>query len=299
MLLSMQEITNTTAKAAETITPEKLFDQIKTLSLTDLGEKAISWAVSFGGRLLAAIVVFIVFRWIIKRIRRRLKMRMEKKENSALIPFTVNLVSISLNILMIFVVIWILGIETSSFIALFASAGIAIGMALSGTLQNFAGGVMILVFKPFQIGDFIDAQGKAGTVKAILITNTVILTPDNQTIYIPNGSLSTGIITNYSAQDFRRVDWTFSIAYGDDYQEARSVLEELIGKEKRILNEPAAPFIALNKMADSSIDIVVRAWVNKADYWDVYFLMNETVYKTFEEKGLSIPFPQVDVHIKQ
>lgn len=268
MLLSMQEITNTTAKVAETITPEKLFDQIKTLSLTDLGEKAISWAVSFGGRLLAAIVVFIVFRWIIKRIRRRLKMRMEKKENSALIPFTVNLVSISLNILMIFVVIWILGIETSSFIALFASAGIAIGMALSGTLQNFAGGVMILVFKPFQIGDFIDAQGKAGTVKAILITNTVILTPDNQTIYIPNGSLSTGIITNYSAQDFRRVDWTFSIAYGDDYQEARSVLEELIGKEKRILNEPAAPFIALNKMADSSIDIVVRAWVNKADYWD-------------------------------
>jgi len=299
MLLSMQEIANTTAQAAETVTPEKLFEQIKTLSLTDLGEKAISWAVSFGGRLLAAIVVFIVFRWIIKRIRRRLKMRMEKKENSALIPFTVNLVSISLNILMIFVVIWILGIETSSFIALFASAGIAIGMALSGTLQNFAGGVMILVFKPFQIGDFIDAQGKAGTVKAILITNTVILTPDNQTIYIPNGSLSTGIITNYSAQDFRRVDWTFSIAYGDDYQEARSVLEELIGKEKRILNEPAAPFIALNKMADSSIDIVVRAWVNKADYWDVYFLMNETVYKTFEEKGLSIPFPQVDVHIKQ
>jgi len=299
MLLSMQEIANTTAQAAETVTPEKLFEQIKTLSLTDVGEKALSWAVSFGGRLLAAIVVFIVFRWIIKRIRRRLKTRMEKKENSALIPFTINLVSISLNIFMIFVIIWILGIETSSFIALFASAGIAIGMALSGTLQNFAGGVMILIFKPFQIGDFIEAQGKAGTVKAILITNTVILTPDNQTIYIPNGSLSTGIITNYSAQDFRRVDWTFSIAYGDDYQKARSVLEDLITKEGRILNEPAAPFIALNKMADSSIDIVVRAWVKTPDYWNVYFLMNETVYKTFEEKGLSIPFPQVDVHIKQ
>ncbi len=299
MLLSMQEIANTTAQAAETVTPEKLFEQIKSLSLTDLGEKVLSWAVSFGGRLLAAIVVFIVFRWIIKRIRRRLKTRMEKKENSALIPFTINLVSISLNILMIFVVIWILGIETSSFIALFASAGIAIGMALSGTLQNFAGVVMILIFKPFQIGDFIEAQGEAGTVKAILITNTVILTPDNQTIYIPNGSLSTGIITNYSAQDFRRVDWTFSIAYGDDYQKARSVLEDLITKEGRILNEPAAPFIALNKMGDSSIDIVVRAWVKTADYWDVYFLMNETVYKTFEEKGLSIPFPQMDVHIKQ
>jgi len=269
MLLSMQEIANTTAQAAETVTPEKLFEQIKTLSLTDVGEKALSWAVSFGGRLLAAIVVFIVFRWIIKRIRRRLKTRMEKKENSALIPFTINLVSISLNIFMIFVIIWILGIETSSFIALFASAGIAIGMALSGTLQNFAGGVMILIFKPFQIGDFIEAQGKAGTVKAILITNTVILTPDNQTIYIPNGNLSTGIITNYSAQDFRRVDWTFSIAYGDDYQKARSVLEDLITKEGRILNEPAAPFIALNKMADSSIDIVVRAWVKTPDYWNV------------------------------
>ena len=299
MLLSIQEITNTAANVAESVTPEKLFDQIKELSLANLGEKVFSWAISFGGRLLAAIVVFIVFRWIIKRIRRRLTLRMEKKENSALIPFTRNLVSISLNILMIFVIIWILGIETSSFIALFASAGVAIGMALSGTLQNFAGGVMILVFKPFQIGDFIDAQGKAGTVKAIMITNTVILTPDNQTIYIPNGNLSTGIITNYSAQDFRRVDWSFSIAYGDEYQKARSVLEDLIGKEGRILNEPAAPFIALNKMADSSVDIVVRAWVKKTDYWDVYFLMNETVYKTFEEKGLNIPFPQVDVHIKQ
>lgn len=158
---------------------------------------------------------------------------------------------------------------------------------------------MILVFKPFQIGDYIEAQGKAGTVKAILITNTILLTPDNQTIYLPNGSLSTGIITNYSRQEFRRVDWNFSISYGDDFDKAKTVIRDLTGNDSRILNEPAAPFVGLHKMADSSIVIVVRAWVRTPDYWDVFFQMNELIYKTFEEKGLRIPLPQLDVHIKQ
>jgi len=299
MLLTTQNITESANKLSEIAPPEIIFDQIKNLSLADIGQQLFTWALSFGGRLLGAIVVFIIFRWVIKRIKRGLSRRMEKKQNSALIPFTRNLVSIALNILMIFVIIWILGIETSSFVALFASAGIAIGMALSGTLQNFAGGVMILVFKPFQIGDYIEAQGKAGTVKAILITNTILLTPDNQTIYLPNGSLSTGIITNYSRQEFRRVDWNFSISHGDDFDKAKTVIRDLTGNDSRILNEPAAPFVGLHKMADSSIVIVVRAWVRTPDYWDVFFQMNELIYKTFEEKGLRIPFPQLDVHIKQ
>lgn len=299
MLLTTQNITESANKLSEIAPPEIIFDQIKNLSLADIGQQLFTWALSFGGRLLGAIVVFIIFRWVIKRIKRGLARRMEKKQNSALIPFTRNLVSIALNILMIFVIIWILGIETSSFVALFASAGIAIGMALSGTLQNFAGGVMILVFKPFQIGDYIEAQGKAGTVKAILITNTILLTPDNQTIYLPNGSLSTGIITNYSRQEFRRVDWNFSISHGDDFDKAKTVIRDLTGNDSRILNEPAAPFVGLHKMADSSIVIVVRAWVRTPDYWDVFFQMNELIYKTFEEKGLRIPLPQLDVHIKQ
>ena len=162
MLLTTQNITESANKLSEIAPPEIIFDQIKNLSLADIGQQLFTWALSFGGRLLGAIVVFIIFRWVIKRIKRGLSRRMEKKQNSALIPFTRNLVSIALNILMIFVIIWILGIETSSFVALFASAGIAIGMALSGTLQNFAGGVMILVFKPFQIGDYIEAQVRQG-----------------------------------------------------------------------------------------------------------------------------------------
>lgn len=191
-----------------------------------------------------------------------------------------------------------LGIEASSFIALFASAGVAIGMALSGTLQNFAGGVMILLFKPFKVGDVIEAQGQSGAVKEIQIFNTIISTPDNKIIIIPNGGLSTGITKNYSKEATRRVDWEFSIGYGDNYDKAKAVLEKLITADQRILKDPAH-FIALSSLGANSVNIVVRAWVNAADYWGVFFDMNESVYKTFEQEGLNIPFPQMDVHLIQ
>ena len=191
-----------------------------------------------------------------------------------------------------------LGIEASSFIALFASAGVAIGMALSGTLQNFAGGVMILLFKPFKVGDVIEAQGQSGAVKEIQIFNTIISTPDNKIIIIPNGGLSTGITKNYSKEATRRVDWEFSIGYGDNYDNAKAVLEKLITADQRILKDPAY-FIALSSLGANSVNIVVRAWVNAADYWGVFFDMNESVYKTFEQEGLNISFPQMDVHLIQ
>ena len=194
-------------------------------------------------------------------------------------------------------IIGILGINTSSLVALLASAGLAVGMSLGGTLQNFAGGVLIIMFRPFKVGDFISAQGMEGKVNEIQIFNTHLLTMDNKEVILPNGALATGVMTNYSKQKTRRVDWTFSISYGDDYDKAKAVLSRLCAEDPLILKDPE-PFIQIGKLNDSSVDITVRAWANSADYWAVFFGMNEKVYKTFAQEGLNIPFPQVDVHVK-
>ena len=192
----------------------------------------------------------------------------------------------------------ILGVNTSSLVALLASAGLAIGMALSGTLQNFAGGVMIMLFRPFKVDDFISAQGFEGKVSEIQIFNTHLLTTDNKEVILPNGALSTGVMTNFSKQGTRRVDWVFSMAYGDDYDRVKAIMLRLCDADTRILKNPA-PFVELLKLNNSSVDLSVRVWVDSADYWSVFFAMNEKVYKAFAEEGLIIPFPQMDVHLKQ
>ena len=272
---------------------EELFTRTSNVSLT----KMIDLGVSVGSKILLAIVVFFVGRWIVRRLNNLLAKILEKRHvEASLSTFVKSLVSISLTLLLIIVVIGVLGIETSSFIALFASAGVAIGMALSGTLQNFAGGVMILLFKPFKVGDTIEAQGQTGTVREIQIFNTILATPDNKIIIIPNGGLSTGLMKNYSKEATRRVDWEFGIAYGDDYTKAKAVIARLLDADGRVLKDPAY-FIALTSLGESSVNIVVRAWVNAGDYWGVYFDMNEKVYKTFAEENLNIPFPQLDVHL--
>jgi len=176
------------------------------------------------------------------------------------------------------------------------AAGLAVGMALSGTLQNFAGGVMILLFKPYKVGDVIEAQGYVGSVKEIQIFTSILTTPDNKTVLIPNGPLATGSLINFSTQDTRRVDWTIGIAYGDDLDKAYEVIKGFIGEDDRILKDPE-PFMALSALADSSVNIVVRVWVNSPDYWGVFFDMNEKVYRSFDKEGLGIPFPQMDVHL--
>lgn len=278
---------------------EELFNSTSNVSWDVFLSKIIDLGTSFGSRLIGAIIIFIVGRWIIRKINRLVATILEKRHAEAsLASFTKSFVKISLNFLLVIVLVSKLGIETSSFIALFASAGVAIGMALSGTLQNFAGGVMILLFKPFKVGDFIEAQGQSGTVKEIQIFNTIISTADNKIIIIPNGGLSTGITKNYSKEALRRVDWQFGIAYGDSYDKAKAVLEKLIDADQRILKDPAY-FIALTSLGDSSVNIVVRAWVKAEDYWEVFFDMNESVYKTFSQEGINIPFPQMDVHLVQ
>jgi small conductance mechanosensitive channel len=253
--------------------------------------------VEYGTSLIFALLVLVLGLWIVKMITGSLKkMMLKSKLDDSLVPFLGSLVSTILKVLVVISALGMLGIEMTSFIAILGAAGLAVGMALSGTLQNFAGGVMILIFKPFKVGDFINAQGHSGSVKEIQIFNTILNTPDNKIIIIPNGGLSTGSMTNFSAMETRRVDWTFGIAYGDDYDKAEKVLKDLIAKDSRIHKDPEA-FVALSELADSSVNIVVRAWVNAGDYWGVFFDMNKKVYQTFEKEGLSIPFPQMDVHL--
>ena len=263
---------------------EELLTSPSNVSLDVFLTKMIDLGISVGSKILLAIVVFLVGRWIVRRLNKLLAKILEKRHvEASLSTFVKSLVNITLTLLLIIVVIGVLGIETSSFIALFASAGVAIGMALSGTLQNFAGGVMILLFKPFKVGDTIEAQGQTGTVREIQIFNTILATPDNKIIIIPNGDLSTGLMKNYSKEATRRVDWEFGIAYGDDYTKAKAVIARLLDADGRVLKDPAY-FIALTSLGESSVNIVVRAWVNAGDYWGVYFDMNEKVYKTFISK---------------
>ena len=272
-------------------------NSLSTMSLDTLVNKLIDLSVPFGSKLLVALLVFFIGRWIVKKLNRLVINILTKRHvEASLATFTKSLVSITLNFTLVIIIISVLGIETSSFIALFASAGVAVGMALSGTLQNFAGGVMILLFKPFKVGDYIEAQGQSGTVKEIQIFNTIITTTDNKVIIIPNGGLSTGIMMNYSKESQRRVDWVFGIGYGDSYEHAKTVIARLLDNDPRVLKDPNY-FIALTALNSSSVDIVVRAWVKAENYWGVFFDMNEKVYKTFAEENLNIPFPQMDVHL--
>lgn len=256
-----------------------------------------SLAVTYGLRVVSALVALVIGLYIVNLVVKLVGKVLERSDTApSLVGFVRSLVSILLKIMVYITAIGMLGVEMTSFIAILGAAGLAVGMALSGTLQNFAGGVMILFFKPFKVGHFIEAQGYSGTVKEIQIFITILTTPDNKTVMIPNGPLATGSLINYSAQATRRVDWTFGIAYGDDLDKAYEVLKKFIAEDERILKEPE-PFMALHTLADSSVNIVVRVWVNAADYWGVYFDMNERVYRNFEKEGLSIPFPQMDVHV--
>lgn len=226
------------------------------------------------------------------------KMMDKRKTDSSLKPFLMSLIGILLKTMLAISVLGMLGVQMTSFIAILGAAGLAVGMALSGTLQNFAGGVIILLFKPFKVGDYIDAQGHAGIVKEIQIFNTILLELDNKTVIIPNGPLSTGSMVNYSTQPTRRVDFTFGIAYGDNVDQARKIILDLFNSDKRILKDPSS-FVGLSEMADSSVNLTARAWVEGADYWDVFFEINEKTYNAFNAEGISIPFPQMDVHIQK
>ena len=256
-----------------------------------------NYIVGYAPKLLLAIITLIVGLWLIKKISGLLNKALKKKEtDESLSKFLVSLVAILLKVLLIISVISMVGIETTSFVAILAAAGFAIGMALQGSLGNFAGGVLILLFKPFKVGDVIDAQGYLGSVNTIGIFSTILKTPDNRTIFLPNGPLAGGAITNLSTEALRRVDMTFGIGYEDDIAKAKELINSIIEKDSRILKEPA-PMIAVSELADSSVNFVVRAWCESSNYWGIFFDMQETIKVEFDKAKISIPYPQTDVHV--
>ena len=259
-------------------------------------QQLIDSGIQAGGHILKAVIVFLVGRFLIRMLNRLVRRLMDKRNvDISIKTFVKSLVNILLTVLLIISVVGALGVETTSFAALLASAGVAVGMALSGNLQNFAGGLVILLFKPYKVGDWIDAQNVSGTVKEIQIFHTILTTADNKLIYVPNGALSSGVVTNYSNQTTRRVEWIVGVDYGEDYNKVEKVVREVLAADKRILDDPA-PFIALHALDASSVNVVARVWVNSADYWGMYFDINKAIYATFNEQGINFPFPQLTVH---
>jgi small conductance mechanosensitive channel len=252
----------------------------------------------YGLKLIGAIIVLIIGLWVIKFLVNIISKTISKKvDDPSLVGFTKSFLSALLKVLLIISIMSMVGIQMTSFIAILAAAGLAVGMALSGTLQNFAGGIMVLTFKPFKVGEYIQALGHSGTVKEIQIFNTILNTPDNRIIIIPNGKIYSESIVNFSKEPQRRVDLTFGIGYDDDLDQAKAIINSIIDKNELILKDPK-PFIGLVELGDSSVNLVVRSWVESANYWTVYFAMNETVFKEFNKQGINIPYPQMDVHIK-
>lgn len=288
---TLEHITN-----PETI--KESVDKLLNYDLTTLLNVVVDGAVSVALKIVAALVIYYIGRWIIRRMMRFLdRVYVRRDVDMSLRSFLSGIVKVILYIVVVLIIIQVLGINTTSIVAMLASAGLAVGMALSGTLQNFAGGVMILFLKPYRVGDYIDAQGEEGTVSKIGLFSTEIRTVDNRVIYIPNSTISTSVIDNYSMGEMRRVDWTVSAEYGTDATKLREVLMTLLRADSRIVEEPA-PVVYVTELTEGSVKFSARGWVRNADYWDVKFDMNERIYNELGKQGIKFANPQLDVTIK-
>ena len=275
----------------ETKIPDLGFDWSQLLDMAQT--KGVDFAVN----LAIALAIFYVGKFVISLIVRAIRKVMRRQEvEKTLETFVCNLVRMVLLVIVIIAAIGQLGIETTSFIAIFGAAGLAVGLALQGSLSNFAAGVLIVLFRPYKVGDFVEAAGIAGVVEQVQILTTILKTGDNKQIIVPNGQIMDSIITNYSANDTRRVDMVVGVSYDDDLDKVRATLEELVAAEDRILDEPKHT-IAVSALADSSVNFVVRPWVKTSDYWGVMFDLTEAIKKRFDKEGISFPFPQQDVHL--
>ena len=253
----------------------------------------------YGLKFLAAIAIFVVGRWIARRFAGLSEKAMNRMEaDPTLVGFVRKLVYVLLLTVVIMAAIAQVGIQTTSFIAILGAAGFAIGLALQGSLANFAAGVLLIIFRPFKVGDFVEAAGISGVVEALQIFTTTLRTGDNKTIIVPNGQIGSGVIVNYSTKDTRRVDLTFGVGYGDDIDHVRSVIKQVLDADDRVLRDPAYT-IAVAELADSSVNFAVRPWAKSSDYWPLVFDLNEAIKKRFDKEGISIPYPQQDVYIHQ
>lgn len=277
------------------VAAEKLA-QLKNMSVDDLLSMAGSWMVDLVVKILIALLIYFIGRWFVRRIVRVMQRVCERREvDLSLQLFFKRVIEVVLYVGIVLTVIGVLGINTTSLVAMFASASLAVGMALSGTMQNFAGGVMIMMLRPYRIGDYVEAQGYDGVIKEVRLFNTVITTYDNKTIYIPNNMISSGIIKNYSQEPMRRVDWNITISYGDDVAVARRALLAIMQSDPRVKRDPA-PTVYLTSLGDSAVNVSARGWVDTADYWSTFFDLNERIYRELPGYGINFPFPQLQVH---
>ena len=280
---------------------EKFVEKVTTTPADVLLKELGNDALQFGLKVLAALAIYFIGAWVIKRIKKLLGNIFERrKTDKAIASFTMSLVSISLTILLIILTVGTLGVNTTSLAAILAAGGMAIGMALSGTVQNFAGGIMLLVFKPFKAGDFIEAQGFSGTVSEVNIVSTKLTTTDNRVIVLPNGSLSSGTINNISQNPIRRLEWKIGVEYGSNIDQARNVILRILNADARVLHgkdAPDEPNVKLSGLLDSSVEIQARCWVRTDDYWNLLWEVNELIYNELPKNGIDFPFPQLDVHL--
>jgi len=266
------------------------------LDINKYMDMVIQYGAEYGIKIIGAIAIFVIGKWVAKKLSGLVKKLMDRGEiDSTLSAFIASIVDIILMIVVVLAAVNNLGIDTTSFIALLGAAGLAIGLALQGTFGNIGSGVILILFRPFEVGDFISAGGESGTVEAITLFNTTLLTPDNKVILIPNAAVAGGNITNFSAKEERRVDFVFGIGYDDDLKLAKSTLQDIVDADDRILKDPAS-FIGVGELGDSSVNFTVRVWVKASDYWGVHFDTTEKVKLTFDDKGISIPYPQMDIH---
>lgn len=296
--ISEEEILAADSIAAEKVT--QTIEMLKGMSVEDAFSFILKSLADFAWDIFIAILIFLVGRWIIRYIDKILnKVFVRKEVEVSLAGFIRSFVKGALYVVLIITLVKKVGVDTSSFVALLASAGVAIGMALSGTFQNFAGGILILLLRPFKVGDYILTQGFEGTVKEIRLFNTLMSTTDNKQITIPNSNIINNVINNSSAETRRRIDLNVTISYGDDYDVARVALLDIVNEDSRIEQDPNPPYIALSSLGDSAVNVLVRVWVPSTEYWSVYHSLNEKIYKQLPEKGIHFPFPQLDVRITQ
>ena len=282
------------ARLAEVVT------KIAETDYTELINTLLSQVVWVALKIFLALLIYMVGRLLTRWILRIMDRSFARRDvEASLRSFLRSMVKAVMTILVILAAVQTLGINTTSFLAIFASAGLAVGMALSGTLQNFAGGVILLLLRPYRVGDYITAQGQSGTVKNIGLFSTQLSTGDNRIIYVPNSAISTDIVDNYSQATNRRLDWNISISYGDDIDVARKAILEMLAADSRVLKEPAAPMVAIKELGDNAVILLVRCWTANSNYWGLFWDMNEKMYKELPAKGINFPFPQLDVHIKQ
>ena len=283
-------------QAAPIESGKEVIEAVKTGKMDEFIEQIIILGPEAGKSILLAAIVAVVGYYIVRFINNMVARILERRNVEPTVQsFLKSFVNITLLILLILTIVSTLGVNTTSLAALLASAGLAVGMALSGNLQNLAGGIILLLFKPYKVGDYIEAQGVSGTVKAIQIFHTILTTPDNKELFIPNGALSSGNITNYSKNDLRRVDMVVSVEYGTDTEKVKQVTQELLRSDSRILKDPA-PFVAVNELGDNGVFFSIRVWVNGSDYWNVFFDTNERIYNEFNKQGIGFPFPQIQIH---